>query len=109
MFKVLPQKSAQQRFARIFGVLLLALGLFCLATQAKLSKYYPDETSNSSTFKSTKASENRADKIVQFAVIESVAMSVGIDSTQLFLKVQSEPVYQVQTFLHPYPFRAPPA
>ena len=102
------QKLSVRRLALTSGILLLTLGLFSLATRAKLSKYYPDENFRSSTFKSTKAAENRSDKIVQFEVVESACVPFSIDSGELFFKLHYEPVCQIQTLLHSYPFRAPP-
>jgi hypothetical protein len=98
-----------QRVIVAYGVLLLVLGLFTLATQAKLSKYSAGQSSNSSSFKSTKAAEKQSEKIVQFEVIESACSSIRIDSSELFFKLQFKPAYQIQTLLHPYPFRAPPS
>jgi hypothetical protein len=100
--------STLQRVIVAYGVLLLVLGLFTLATQAKLSKYSADEGSNSSSFKSTKAAEKQSEKIVQFEVIDSACSSIRIDSSELFFKLRSNPADQIQTLIDPYPFRAPP-
>jgi hypothetical protein len=91
------------------GVSLLILGIFLFATQAKLSKYSADEGSKTSTFKSTKCTENRLDQIVEFEVIEFARPSTNMDSSKRRFEQQAEPVCKIRTLFHPYPFRPPPA
>jgi hypothetical protein len=97
------------RLLSSWGVSLLVLGLFLFATQAKLSKYYADERSKTSTFKSTKCTENRSDQIVEFEVIEIARPSINRDSSKRSFDHLAEPVCKIRTLFHPYPFRPPPA
>ena len=91
-------------------VFLLILGLFLFATQAKLVKYSAGEVSKTSTFKSTKGTENRLDQIVAFAVLEFANPSIDTDSSKrLFFERQAEPICKIRTLFHPYLFRPPPA
>ena len=91
------------------GVSLLVLGIFLFATQAKLSKYSANEGSKTSTFKSTKCTENRSDQIVEFEVIEFARPSINMDSSKRRFEPQAELVCKIRTLFHPYPFRPPPA
>ena len=91
------------------GISWLVLGLFLLATQAKLSKYSADEGSRTSIFKSTKCTENRSDQIVEFEVLEFARPSIDMDSSKRPFEQQAEPVCKIRTLVHPYPFRPPPA
>jgi len=103
------QTTSLNRVLASCGVSLLVLGLFLFATQAKLSKYSADEGSKTSTFKSTKCTENRSDQIVEFEVIEFARPSVNMDSSKRSFEQQAEPVCKIRTLFHPYPFRPPPA
>jgi len=90
-------------------VFLLVLGLFLFATQAKLSKYSADDVSKTSTFKSTKGTENRLDQIVEFEVVEFSRPSINMDSSKRLFERQAEPVCKIRTLFHTYLFRPPPA
>jgi len=101
--------ASLHRYSLWCGAFFLILGTFSLATQAKLSKYAADETAKTSSFKSTKATENRSSEIVEFDVVEFTCVSSDMDSSELIFKEQREPVCQIRILLHPDPFRPPPA
>jgi hypothetical protein len=52
------------------------------ATQSKLVKYSADEVSKTSTFKSTKGTENRSDQIVELEAVEFAHPSINTDSSK---------------------------
>ena len=101
--------ASLHRYLLWFGAFFLILGTFSLATQAKLSKYAAHETAKASSFKSTKATENRSNKIVEFEVVEFTCVSSDMDSSELIFKEQREPLCQIRILLHPDFFRPPPA
>ena len=104
-----PQRTASLHLVlSSCGVSFLILGIFLFATQAKLSKYSANEGSKTSTFKSTKCTENRSDQIVEFEVIEFARPSINMDSSKRAFERQAEPVCKIRTLFHPYPFRPPP-
>ena len=103
------QRTVRYQIFSSCGISLLVLGLFLLATQAKLSKYSADNGSKPSSFKSTKCTENRSDEIVEFEVVEFARPSIEMDSSKRPFEQQAEPVCKIHTLFHPYPFRPPPA
>ena len=103
------RRASLLRTVSLSGIACLLLGIFLFATQAKLSKYSADESSKTSTFKSTKGTETRADQLVEFEVIEFARPAVRRDSSEHLFKQQAEPVCKIRTLFHPYLFRPPPA
>ncbi|HYM13054.1 MAG TPA: hypothetical protein VEU62_20105 [Bryobacterales bacterium] len=101
--------AARIRQISLVGALLLVVGLFALATQAKLSQYHSKDSPTHYLSKSVKMRECRAEKGDEVQPSAAAPLAPDEPLAELAVPFSQVPLPKAFSILRPFEFRPPPA